>query len=490
MRRTTRSTTSSRARLAALVCITAGLLATACGETTVDRDLAQPEADGAPRGDARIDQATDGLETPTAPDRRDASARPDDDGLSPEADADAHTDAAPETDAAGKPDSGALAGDADTATDAGDPGPDAAPPCPPPGRPVEVTLGGGFTGDPSCGPLRYFAVVGPGVTVRLSARDAPPGAAVVVTEPGGHELGNALTDDRGVFSLQVTTVNPGELRWAVVPAPGAPSVTLRGSLVCVAECGREATRYPIVLMHGMAGTDRYFGILDYFYDIVPLLSGRGFAVSTPVVPPIGASTDRAAVLAPQIDAVLAETGAAKVHLIAHSQGGLDARVLISGLGYADRVASVTTISSPHAGIPLDIPEWLAGEDFSRDAMAAFAQQYPDVEAMPRFSWAGRTCSRLEGPCREANDDEVVELVLGASHALMSAAAADDGDHGENDGVVLVSSARWGEFLGIIPADHFDEVGQIADAVPAPFDHRGFYLSEARRLRALEQALGL
>jgi triacylglycerol lipase len=223
---------------------------------------------------------------------------------------------------------------------------------------------------------------------------------------------------------------------------------------------------------------------------VPLLSGRGFAAFTPVVPPIGSSSDRADVLAPQIDAVLAETGAAKVHLIAHSQGGLDARILVSGLGYADRVASITTLSSPHAGIPIDIPEWLAGEDFSREAMAAFALQYPDVEAMPRFSWAGRTCGRLEGACREANQDEVVELVLGASHALMSAAAADDGDHGENDGVVLVSSARWGEFLGIVPADHFDEVGQIADAAPAPFDHRGFYLSEARRLRALEQALGL
>lgn len=485
MRRTTRSTTSCRARHTALVCIAAGLLAAACGETTVDRDLAQPEADGAWRKDARVDRPSDGA---LDPERPDASAGRDDDGVSPQTDQGVRSDAAPETDAAGKPDAGALPVDADAATDAGDP--DAVPPCPPPGRPVEIALGGGFTGDPSCGPLRYFAVVGPGVTVRLSARDAPPGAAVVVTDPGGHELGNALTDERGVFSLQVTTVNPGELRWAVVPAPGAPSVTLRGSLVCVAECGREATRYPIVLMHGMAGTDRYFGILDYFYDILPLLSGRGFAVSTPVVPPIGASTDRAAVLAPQIDAVLAETGAAKVHLIAHSQGGLDARVLISGLGYADRVASVTTISSPHAGIPLDIPEWLAGEDFSRDAMAAFAQQYPDIEAMPRFSWAGRTCSRLEGPCREANDDEVVELVLGASHALMSAAAADDGDHGENDGVVLVSSARWGEFLGIIPADHFDEVGQIADAVPAPFDHRGFYLSEARRLRALEQALGL
>jgi pimeloyl-ACP methyl ester carboxylesterase len=385
----------------------------------------------------------------------------------------------------------AVVGAADGSTDAA-PAPDATavPACPPAGAPQEIPVGGGFTGEARCGPLNYFAVVGPGVELHLSARDVPPGAEVIVTDPLGTDLGRERADERGVFSLQVTTVRAGELRWTIATGPDSADTNVRGSLVCVDGCDREATRYPIVLMHGMAGTDRYFGLLDYFYDIVPLLSGRGFAAFTPVVPPIGSSSDRADVLAPQIDAVLAETGAAKVHLIAHSQGGLDARILVSGLGYADRVASITTLSSPHAGIPIDIPEWLAGEDFSREAMAAFALQYPDVEAMPRFSWAGRTCGRLEGACREANQDEVVELVLGASHALMSAAAADDGDHGENDGVVLVSSARWGEFLGIVPADHFDEVGQIADAAPAPFDHRGFYLSEARRLRALEQALGL
>jgi triacylglycerol lipase len=417
----------------------------------------------------------------------------------------AFSDAAPPMppDAVGMQDAGvdmrppakdAVLGAADgtmAATDA-TPDPDAvlAPGCPPAGPAQEIPVGGGFTGEARCGPLNYFAVVGPRVQLHLSARDVPPGAEVVVTDPLGTDLGRERADERGVFSLQVTTVRAGELRWTLATGPDSADTRVRGSLVCVDGCDREATRYPIVLMHGMAGTDRYFGILDYFYDIVPLLSGRGFAVATPVVPPIGSSADRADVLAPQIDTVLAETGAAKVHLIAHSQGGLDARILISGMGYADRVASVTTISSPHAGIPIDIPEWLAGEDFSREAMAAFALQYPDVEAMPRFSWAGRTCSRLEGACRDANQGEVVELVLGASHALMSAAAADDGDHGENDGVVLVSSARWGEFLGVFPADHFDEVGQIADAAPAPFDHRGFYLSEARRLRALEQALGL
>ena len=48
----------------------------------------------------------------------------------------------------------------------------------------------------------------------------------------------------------------------------------------------------------------------------------------------------------------------------------------------------------------------------------------------------------------------------------------------NDAMVLVSSAKWGQFNGCIPADHMDEVGQrIGSGSPAlwsRFDHIRFY----------------
>ena len=47
----------------------------------------------------------------------------------------------------------------------------------------------------------------------------------------------------------------------------------------------------------------------------------------------------------------------------------------------------------------------------------------------------------------------------------------------NDGLVAVPSARWGRFLGCVPADHFDEVGQIAEVAPdliSGFFHRDLY----------------
>jgi len=50
-------------------------------------------------------------------------------------------------------------------------------------------------------------------------------------------------------------------------------------------------------------------------------------------------------------------------------------------------------------------------------------------------------------------------------------------------VVSVESARWGSFLGELPADHMDEVGQIADLAHPAFDASAFYVDEARRLSA-------
>jgi triacylglycerol esterase/lipase EstA (alpha/beta hydrolase family) len=53
--------------------------------------------------------------------------------------------------------------------------------------------------------------------------------------------------------------------------------------------------------------------------------------------------------------------------------------------------------------------------------------------------------------------------------------------GDNDGMVPTKSAHWGDFRGEIPADHFDEVGQLFGITSPNFDHRDFYLGRARDL---------
>lgn len=325
------------------------------------------------------------------------------------------------------------------------------------------------------------------LTVELGAGELGAGGVdageveVEVATPTGEPL--AAGAGRRVV-LEITTREPGEVRVALARTEGAGPYA--GRLECLQGCEREATRFPIVLVHGAGGTDRYFGLLDYFYRVPGHLAEAGYRVYTPSTMLIGHSRDRAAMLADFLDGVLAETGADKVHLIGHSQGGLDIRVLASALGYADRIASMTTIATPHRGLRFPVPDWFPGMSFGEDyLMGDFAREYPDVPGIPRFSWAGWTCGLLEMECREAMNGEIVSPLFSASYRAIRLMHHDDDFRGANDGLVPVQSAIWGELLGVLPADHLDEIGQLAERNAEAFDHLAFYLAEARRLRALE-----
>ena len=89
--------------------------------------------------------------------------------------------------------------------------------------------------------------------------------------------------------------------------------------------------------------------LHYFRGILSHLEDDGFdAHHTRVSFAHGLET-RANDLKNQINGILATTRADKVHIIAHSMGGLDARFMIARLGMADKVVSLTTIGTPHLG---------------------------------------------------------------------------------------------------------------------------------------------
>ncbi|MBR8127350.1 esterase/lipase family protein [Burkholderia multivorans] len=113
-----------------------------------------------------------------------------------------------------------------------------------------------------------------------------------------------------------------------------------------------ATRYPIVLVHGLTGTDDYFGVVPYWYAIQSDLERHGATVY--VADLSGFQSDlgpngRGEQLLAYVKRVLAVTGATKVNLIGHSQGGLTARYVAAVA--PDSVASVTTIATPHRGSP-------------------------------------------------------------------------------------------------------------------------------------------
>ncbi len=122
---------------------------------------------------------------------------------------------------------------------------------------------------------------------------------------------------------------------------------------------------PIVLAHGIARFDFLREKLDnelnllnnplddelqYFKNIRTYLGANGFpSVFNTNVNFAGSVDLRAAQLKIRVDEIVAETGAEKVHIIAHSMGGLDARRMIVDLGMAEKIASLTTVGTPHLG---------------------------------------------------------------------------------------------------------------------------------------------
>ncbi|WP_150671270.1 triacylglycerol lipase [Pandoraea anhela] len=111
-----------------------------------------------------------------------------------------------------------------------------------------------------------------------------------------------------------------------------------------------ATQYPIVLVHGLTGSDRIGNVIDYWYGIQTDLERHGATVYVANVRAFQSDDGpdgRGEQLVAYLRRVLAVTGATKVNLIGHSQGGLTARYAAAVA--PQLVASVTTVGTPHRG---------------------------------------------------------------------------------------------------------------------------------------------
>ena len=81
------------------------------------------------------------------------------------------------------------------------------------------------------------------------------------------------------------------------------------------------TEYPVVLVHGLAGFDSALGY-DYFYGVEAALQSVGTDdIFTPRIAAFDTNTARGEELLAYVEDLVAVTGASKVNLIGHSQGG-------------------------------------------------------------------------------------------------------------------------------------------------------------------------
>jgi triacylglycerol esterase/lipase EstA (alpha/beta hydrolase family) len=374
-----------------------------------------------------------------------------------------------------------------------------------------------------CAALLFRGVASRGMVLqaRLALRDPRATAELQRFDArglhnGAFEPAERVTTRDGVAEIIWEVERTGELGLAV--GGGTPVSLAAGArdfwldVTCKVGCDASMTRYPIVLLHGMGGTDSFLGLFEYYLGVAGAMTAAGFEVYATVVDPLASSDVRAAQLAPQLERILAETGAARLNLIGHSQGGIDGRALIVQQGFGDRIASLTTLSTPHAGVPLaDVLAGLvdsssigqalldevggiygqilgrsADQSFSsalrevgeRYILAEFNPRHPDDPRVAYFSWAGRTCALTELACRDELRGELVNPLLAPSYRALQLVGV-----AQSDGLVGVESARWGEFLGVLPADHLAEVGLRVDSPRERWDHLEFFVNEGERLFA-------
>lgn len=259
-------------------------------------------------------------------------------------------------------------------------------------------------------------------------------------------------------------------------------------------------QYPIILQHGMMGFRNIGPILEYYNRIPGHLRSLAYEVFLTQTEPSDASSVRSQTLARQIRCILRITGHDKVHLVGHSQGGIDARRIASDPRYGSSlIKSVTTIATPHRGTvvadaylelaphgadpivdavlnvyrrlvdgpesPSDFRQQL--EEMSTAYMEQFNRDHPDHPDIAYRSWAGRSVPNLL--YRDFAQQECSSGIFENPHRLdlldpmfrVTWQIVRDRD-GINDGLVSIRSAKWGEFQGCVPADHIDEVGLLWD----------------------------
>jgi triacylglycerol lipase len=240
----------------------------------------------------------------------------------------------------------------------------------------------------------------------------------------------------------------------------------------------------LVFASGVVVPQRLLGI-NYFRGLQEHLAGKHVAVF-PLVPPIGTAMQRAQVLA---DAIQQAYPQGPVHIIAHSMGGLDSRMVIgrnlNGLSDPGRIASLTTLSTPHRGSP--VADLLAGPtptDERRLIYEAISHAIGllgvDTGALANLTTQGAatvpdvamTHAHIRYRSYFASGRPGILptcFALAPTHHYIRAVTGQP-----NDGVVALDSAKYGEFQQPFWAcDHVDMIGHNLDTVDLgvfQFDH--------------------
>lgn len=253
------------------------------------------------------------------------------------------------------------------------------------------------------------------------------------------------------------------------------------------------TKYPIVLTHGLYGFDNLLG-MEYWHKVPEELSKDGAEVFLTTVSNSNSVEVRGEQLIPQIERILAITGAEKANLIGHSHGSPTIRYVASVR--PDLVASVTSIGGVNNGTVVadklnvasqdsnafasiieglgnalaNVIDFISGNDYEQDIMASLASMTTEQAAVFNAQHPGGVPTTACGEGAYVDNgiryyswsgSKQITNLLDPTDYLMAATSLffDNGE--KNDGLVSSCSSR----LGMVIRDdfrmnHLDEVNLL------------------------------
>ena len=232
------------------------------------------------------------------------------------------------------------------------------------------------------------------------------------------------------------------------------------------------TKYPILMIHGAGFRDLKWPV--YWGRIPSALKERGAVLFYGEQDCWASVETNAHMILQRIETILSETGCEKVNIIAHSKGGLEARMAASSLGGGEKIASITTIATPHHGSKtVDRLFKMPRPLFS---MAAFAvnnwirlvgDKKPDfLEVCRGFTTAHMAEFNRQNPDYPGTFYQSFACVMGHPFSDINLSTANfvvNLLEGSNDGLVSVQSACWGNNSHLLRANAFRGISHL-DAI--------------------------
>jgi len=218
-------------------------------------------------------------------------------------------------------------------------------------------------------------------------------------------------------------------------------------------------KYPVVLVHGIIAHDRESPI-NFWGRIPEIFKSMGIKVFLGNTDAWGDCESNALILKNTIEGILKETGNEKVNIIAHSKGGIDSRYLIWKHNFGDKIASLTTICTPHNGAEiadLIYNQKITHTKLTKKVLTIFGKLYGDTnpnifnvnyrlttKEMQKFNEKvitdnGVFYQSLYTTMNNAFDD----LMFFYTYLYIYKIS------GRNDGLVSEQSAKWGKYVSKI-----------------------------------------